>query len=121
MPCSSHGFVSSVPGMPVAVPLLFLPGWGFNGRVITLAGNAHASRVGTSLLSNVGLPELIAKTHEEYVKIAVNLANDINRLQSLYGNLRNMMIHSSLTNAKQFTYNLEKCYFEIWGDWCKSS
>jgi len=88
--------------------------------VITLAGNTHASRVGVSLLSNVGLIELIAKTNEEYVEIAVNLARDTMRLQLLRERLRDMMINSPLTDAKRFTINLEKCYREIWETWCKS-
>jgi protein O-GlcNAc transferase len=88
--------------------------------VITLAGITHVARVGTSLLSNIGLHELIAKNHEEYVKIAVNLANDITKLRSLRGNLRTMMIHSPLTDAKRFTLNLEKCYRKMWETWCRS-
>ena len=59
--------------------------------VITLAGTAYHSRVGVSLLSNVGLPELIAKTSDEYISIAVNLAKDLKRLQSLREHLRDMM------------------------------
>ena len=42
--------------------------------VITLAGESHASRVGASLLSNIGLPDLIADTQDRYVDIAVGLA-----------------------------------------------
>ena len=38
--------------------------------VVTLAGQTHVSRVGVSLLSTVGLPELIAQSAEEYVSIA---------------------------------------------------
>ncbi len=89
--------------------------------VITLEGNTHVSRVGASLLSNVGLKELSAKTHEEYVKVAINLANNITRLNFLRGNLRDMMVHSPLTDAARFTNNLEKCYHEIWEKWCKST
>ena len=64
--------------------------------VVTLAGNTPASRVGISLLSNVGLPELIAKNQNEYVKIAVDLATDMGRLQSLRERLRDMMQQSPL-------------------------
>jgi predicted O-linked N-acetylglucosamine transferase (SPINDLY family) len=39
--------------------------------VITLAGNTHVSRVGMSLLSNVGLREFIANTPEEYMLAAL--------------------------------------------------
>jgi protein O-GlcNAc transferase len=87
--------------------------------VITLAGNTHASRVGVSLLSNIGLTELIANTDEEYVKIAVSLAKDLKRLQSLRKRLRQTMAQSPLTDAKRFTANLEMCYRAMWDNWCK--
>jgi protein O-GlcNAc transferase len=88
--------------------------------VVTLAGNTHASRVGTSLLSNIGLPELVAKTTEEYISIAVTLAKDFGRLQSLREHLRHRMTYSPLCDAKRFTTNLEMCYRKIWEIWCKS-
>jgi protein O-GlcNAc transferase len=87
--------------------------------VITLAGNTHASRVGVSLLSNVGLKEFIAQTSEEYINIAVNLARDIQRLQFLREHLRNMMTKSPLCDSKRFTANLETCYRRMWETWCR--
>jgi predicted O-linked N-acetylglucosamine transferase (SPINDLY family) len=88
--------------------------------VITLAGKTYASRVGESLLSNVGLKNLIANTQDEYVDITVKLASDVKRLQTLRERLRNMMKHSPLMDAKRFTANLEKCYRKIWENWCES-
>jgi protein O-GlcNAc transferase len=88
--------------------------------IITLEGNAHASRVGGSLLSSVGLRELIAQTSDEYISIAVNLARNLKKLRSLRGELRNMMRYSPLCDAKRFTGNLEICYRQIWEKWCKS-
>jgi protein O-GlcNAc transferase len=88
--------------------------------VITLAGTAYHSRVGVSLLSNVGLPELVAKTSDEYVSIAINLAKDLKRLQSLREHLREIMKDSPLCDAKRFTTNLEMCYRKMWETWCKS-
>ena len=88
--------------------------------VITLAGTAYHSRAGISLLSNVGLPELVAKTHDEYIGIAINLSSDIEKLQLLRKSLRDRMSHSPLTDAKRFTANLEMCYRKMWENWCKS-
>ena len=89
--------------------------------VVTLAGNTHASRVGASLLSNVGLKELIANTSEEYADIAVSLARDIKRLLSMREQLRQMMSNSPLTDAKQFTADIEDCYSKLWHKWCNSA
>jgi protein O-GlcNAc transferase len=88
--------------------------------VITLSGGTPASHVGVSILSNVGLPELVAGTPDEYVSIAVNLAGDLNRLQSLRQNLRDMMRCSPLCDAKRFISNLETCYSRMWETWYKS-
>jgi predicted O-linked N-acetylglucosamine transferase (SPINDLY family) len=89
--------------------------------VITLSGNTHVSRVGMSLLSNVGLPELVAKTDDEYIAIAMNLANDLHKLKSLREGLRGMMQHSPLTDANRFAINLENCYRAMWEEWCKTA
>jgi predicted O-linked N-acetylglucosamine transferase (SPINDLY family) len=86
--------------------------------VITLAGSAYASRAGVSLLTNVGIPELVARTPEEYISIAVNLAADLTKLQSLREHLREMMRRSPLCDANKFTANLESCYHKMWETWC---
>ena len=86
--------------------------------VISLAGNTHVSRVGVSLLSHGGLPDLIAKTEDEYIDIAMTLANDVERLQSLRKKLRDMMAQSPLTDEKRFMRNLEECYRKMWDKWC---
>ena len=88
--------------------------------VITLAGNTHASRVGMSLLSNVGCQELIAGTSVEYIETACTLAGDLKRLQALRERLRHMMSHSPLTDENSFITQLGKCYQMIWKDWCNS-
>jgi protein O-GlcNAc transferase len=88
--------------------------------VITLSGRTPASRAGVSLLSNVGLPELVARTPDEYVSIAVNLAGNPDRLQSLREHLRDTTACSPLCNAKTFTANLETCYRQMWEKWCGS-
>ena len=102
-----HGTTTTCEAMWMGVP------------VITLAGNTHASRVGVSLLSNIGLPELIATTPEEYVAKAVDLAHDPQKLQSLRKRLRDMMSRSPLTDAQKFTCHLEEVYRRVWIKWCK--
>jgi len=78
--------------------------------VVTLAGNTHASRVGASLLANVGLPELVAKSADEYVNIAITLAKNRERLINYRNDLRNKFSHSPLTDATAFTADLERSY-----------
>lgn len=86
--------------------------------VVTLAGRSHVSRVGVSLLSNVGLAEFVADSDEEYVRIAASLANDIPRLADLRRTLRPRMEHSALMDAPGFARNIEAAYREMWHKWC---
>ena len=86
--------------------------------VITLAGDFHASRVGVSLLSNVGMPELISESVEDYIEKAAKLTNDLDRLQDLRIKLRPLMTRSALMDAKGFTRSLEAAYRQMWHRWC---
>lgn len=86
--------------------------------VVTLAGNAYGGRVGASILTNIGLPHLIAAAPEDYMRITLNLASDIGTLRELRKNLRGMMKESPLMNYHQFTRNLETAYRVVWRQWC---
>jgi predicted O-linked N-acetylglucosamine transferase (SPINDLY family) len=88
--------------------------------VITLTGNTHASRVGTSLLLNIGLPQLVARTHDEYVEIALALAADLQWLQSIREGMRAKMQQSPLCDGNRFTFVLEKHFRGMWHRWCES-
>jgi protein O-GlcNAc transferase len=86
--------------------------------VITLSGDTHASRVGASLLSNMGLTMFIARTSEEYVRITAALAADIHKLKTLREQLRTTMRNSPLTNAGRLTADLENCFTQMWQKYC---
>jgi predicted O-linked N-acetylglucosamine transferase (SPINDLY family) len=87
--------------------------------VITLAGQSHVSRVGVSILSNAGLPELIAHSPDEYVAIATALAGDLPRLRELRSTLRQRMQSSPLMDAAGFARGIESAYREMWRKWCQ--
>jgi len=87
--------------------------------VIVLRGKSnHAHNVGVSLLQNIGLPELIADTTDECVEIAVNLANDVDRLRRYRETIRPRMLASPLCDGATFTKNLEDAYRRIFRRWC---
>jgi predicted O-linked N-acetylglucosamine transferase (SPINDLY family) len=88
--------------------------------VVTLAGQHHASRVGASLLNNVGLTELIATSPREYVEIAEKLGNDLPRLMDARAGLRKRMENSPLTNAPLFARSMETAYRNVWREWCEA-
>jgi protein O-GlcNAc transferase len=89
--------------------------------VISLAGNTTVSRGGLSILTNAGLPELVAKSVEEYIRIAVDLAADLPRLAHLRATMRERMQHSPLMNEKRYVADLEAAYRMMWRNWCEQS
>ena len=69
-------------------------------------GDQHAGRVGVSLLTAAGLPELIAQSPEEYIQIAATLAADPARLIQTHRDLRERMSRSPLVDGKGFSRRL---------------
>jgi predicted O-linked N-acetylglucosamine transferase (SPINDLY family) len=88
--------------------------------VITLTGKTAVSRGGSSILSNVGLPELIATTPRQYVGLATELAGNTARLAELRASLRERMLGSPLMDAPSFAAEVESAYRSMWRVWCSS-
>jgi predicted O-linked N-acetylglucosamine transferase (SPINDLY family) len=82
--------------------------------VITLLGQTMVGRAGLSQLSNLGLPEFIARTPEEYVQIAAGVAGNLAQLTELRQTLRPRMQASALMNAPLFARNIEAAYRTMW-------
>jgi protein O-GlcNAc transferase len=86
--------------------------------VVSLMGPAVVSRAGFSQASNLGMTELVAETWEEYEKIAISLAGDLNRLAEMRATLRQRMEKSPLMDSRRFTANIESVYRDLWRKWC---
>jgi protein O-GlcNAc transferase len=82
--------------------------------VVALAGRTHLSRVSVSVLRRTGLDDLIAATPGEYVRKALDLANDPARLRELRSGLRQRMRASPLLDAAGFARALEAAYQDMW-------
>src|SRR6185295_5854353 len=63
-PYPYHGTTTTCEALLMGVP------------VVSLAGDRHASRVGATILHQVGLDECVATSEEDYVRIATGLASD---------------------------------------------
>jgi predicted O-linked N-acetylglucosamine transferase (SPINDLY family) len=87
--------------------------------VIALAGGTVVGRAGVSQLTNLGLPELIARTPQQYVRIAGELAGNLPRLGELRRTLRARMQASPLMDAERFARNIETAYRRMWRNWCE--
>jgi predicted O-linked N-acetylglucosamine transferase (SPINDLY family) len=86
--------------------------------VITLAGRTAVGRVGASILTSVGLPELIARTLEEYVAHASAWAGDRARLSALRSGLRQRMRESGIMDGGRYAADMESVFREMWTGWC---
>jgi protein O-GlcNAc transferase len=86
--------------------------------VVTLRGDRHAGRVGASLLTQIGLSDLIADSVEAYVETAAALAGDPARLSELRHSLRPRMAASPLCDAPAFARTVEAAYRTMWQRWC---
>ncbi len=86
---------------------------------VTLSGNRHASRVGASILANLGLPELIAASVEGYIEAAGHLAADQTRLSALRRTMRDRFSASPLRDETGFAEDVERAYRKMWADWCR--
>lgn len=75
--------------------------------VLTLAGSSHAARVGVSLLSAVGLQELIAPDPERYIQMAIDAAGDRPRLNALRASMRSRIGGSVLCDGPAFARRFE--------------
>jgi predicted O-linked N-acetylglucosamine transferase (SPINDLY family) len=86
--------------------------------VITLIGQAHAGRVGLSLLTHAGMADLVANDEKEYRERALELAGDVQRVTALHATLRQRLLESPLCRAGQLARSVEHAYREMWRGWC---
>ncbi len=86
--------------------------------VVTRVGKTVVGRAGWTHLYNLGLMELVAHSDEEFVKQAVELGNDLKKLENLHQTLRTRMEKSPLMDGKRFAGNMEKAYRQMWHAWC---
>jgi predicted O-linked N-acetylglucosamine transferase (SPINDLY family) len=86
--------------------------------VVSLAGRTAVGRGGLSILSNVGLADLVAGDVEQYVRIAAALAGEPDRLAAIRPLLRDRMRRSPLMDAPRFARNVEAAYRGMWHRWC---
>jgi len=87
--------------------------------VVTVPGTRPSSRSSASVLSTAGLPEWIASSPEDYVRLAVEKSRDATRLAELRKSLRDRFRQSPLMDEKGFVRDLENVYRDMWRAWCQ--
>jgi predicted O-linked N-acetylglucosamine transferase (SPINDLY family) len=86
--------------------------------VVTLAGDTVVGRAGASQATRLDLPELVATTPDEYVRIASALTGDLERLAELRHTLRDRMKRSVFMDGAGFARDLESAYRNAWRSYC---
>ena len=81
--------------------------------ILTLKGKSFPSRVASSILTNVGLENLIVSNLEDYETKAISLAKNYKEIESLKKYLAQDKNLSKLFDSKAFTKDLEKIYKKI--------
>ena len=100
LPCNAHTTASDAlwTGLPV----------------LTLMGESFASRVAASLLNAIGLSELITTSQEEYIALAVKLADNSHKLADIKQKLKQNRLTTPLFDAPLFTKNIEAAYTKMY-------
>jgi predicted O-linked N-acetylglucosamine transferase (SPINDLY family) len=75
--------------------------------VITWAGDRHASRMGVSILTALGLADLVATSTEQYLELALRRAADMQGLGALRQTLRARMLRSTLCDGRRVAHAIE--------------
>ena len=80
--------------------------------VLTLAGDCHAARVGTSLLTRLGLEDWIAGSRDDYVRRAGDWASRTEDLATLRAGMRERMRRSPLLDGRRLAREIEAFYLD---------
>jgi protein O-GlcNAc transferase len=81
--------------------------------VLTLIGSSFAGRVAASLLSAVGLPDLIAHSREEYETLAIELATQPSKLREIKARLEKNIFIKPLFDTPLITRHIEDIYMRM--------
>lgn len=101
-----NGFNITIESILVGVP------------VISIIGDGPHRRGTARINYAIGCPELIAKDEDEYVQIAIDLANNIEKLKEYRATLRDKFLNSVYFDYENFTKCLERAYIQMWNDHC---
>ncbi len=88
--------------------------------VVSLAGTRTVSRVGAAVLPRAGLDDLVTNSPDEYIQRAVDLADDLERLNTLRQSMRERITSRQSSSPEGVTRDLEAHYRAAWKKWCSS-
>lgn len=87
--------------------------------VLTLAGRQAVSRVGLSLMTQVGLESFVAECEADFVENACRWASELDGLAQVRGALRERMQNAPFSKHALVVKELEAAYRQMWCNWCE--
>ncbi len=85
--------------------------------VLTLASRPPVGRIGTSLMTNLDLPEWVAESYDEYIAKACHFAQDYQALAQLRAGMRERMQRSPLMDGPGFARGVEAAFRTMFEQW----
>ncbi|MBM3570447.1 MAG: tetratricopeptide repeat protein [Alphaproteobacteria bacterium] len=108
--CRFHaGGVTTVDALWVGVP------------VVTLAAETSNGRTGASILSAMGLPELVAESVDAYEALCLKLLTDRDHLRRVRAKLAENRRLAPLFDIERLTRHLESAYRLMWENWLEGN
>lgn len=86
--------------------------------VITLTGDTFAGRHSSSHLTAAGLSHFCTGTEDDYVALAIAMAQQPDKLSELRVGLRHRVARSPLCDRVTFSRNMAAELQRLWSDWC---
>ncbi len=85
---------------------------------LTLASRPPLGRIGTSFITNIGLPQWVAYSEEEYIAKACAFGADTAMRVALRAGMRQRMLDSHLMDGAGFARGVEQAYRTMWQRFC---
>ena len=81
--------------------------------VVAFSGDRWVARTSASILQSADLGELVGRDLEDYISLAIILANSRDRLLDLRRNMRSRLRASPVCDTRRFARNMERLYQQM--------
>lgn len=86
--------------------------------VVSMPGPTFAGRHSATHLANAGLPELVVSDWDEYQARAIQLATNLDTLQAIRADLRQVLLRSPVCQGAKYARHLADALRAIWQRYC---
>ncbi|MBI3776929.1 MAG: hypothetical protein HY273_15530, partial [Gammaproteobacteria bacterium] len=102
---------------PHSAGTMALDGLWMSVPMLTLAGRPPLGRIGTSFMTQLGMTEWIAHSHDEYIEKAVAFTKDAQALNAVRATVRARMQASAIMDGQGFAREIESAYQTMYATW----